>query len=430
MQENFELEKREESKASFSKKRIGYLVLAFAAVIALSVLLTFFFTVRYFFLAEDSKYGKFEVLDQYIDRFSYYEPDHDQMLDAALKAYVSGTGDRYAQYYNSEDFKALNEDNEGRFVGIGVSITSADVIYLGESLSLIEIVDVYESSPAEEAGLLEGDIVYSVFTSDGEIFTDDVGLDVISSKIKGEEGTAVKISVLRGDNGDYEKLEFTMTRRSVDINSVSYEVCESRPLVGIVRISRFDLRTPQLMKTAFNSLGAAGISRIILDMRGNPGGDLNSVVACASYFLDTGDVIISTEDNRGNRTVERVRERAYAENYSSCDISANEIGMFKATELVVLVDRNTASAAELLTAVFRDYDLAVIVGEKTYGKGTMQTIYPLSYMGYDGGIKITTNVYFPPCGENYDGVGITPHITVDSSDDNAWLETAINQFEK
>ena len=165
-------------------------------------------------------------------------------------------------------------------------------------------------------------------------------------------------------------------------------------------------------------------------MRGNPGGDLNSVVACASYFLDTGDVIISTEDNRGNRTVERVRERAYAENYSSCDISANEIGMFKATELVVLVDRNTASAAELLTAVFRDYDLAVIVGEKTYGKGTMQTIYPLSYMGYDGGIKITTNVYFPPCGENYDGVGITPHITVDSSDDNAWLETAINQFEK
>ena len=137
MQEDFELEKSEKKSFSHEKKRILSLVIAFVLVIAVSVLLTFSLTVNYFLSENNGEYGKFAVLKQYIDKYSYYEPDYDAMMDAALKAYVSRTGDRYAEYYNAEDFKALNEDNEGRFVGIGVTITVADVIYLDNTCAML-----------------------------------------------------------------------------------------------------------------------------------------------------------------------------------------------------------------------------------------------------------------------------------------------------
>lgn len=431
MQEEFDEIKAEASEPSCGKKRIICLVVAFIAVALISVMLTFSLTVNYFFSEENGEYAKFEVLKKYIDKYSYYEPDHDAMMDAALKAYVSGTGDRYAEYYNAEDFKALAEDNEGRFVGIGVTISETETVYHNKSVTLIEVIGVYESSPANEAGIREGDMIYSVYTDDGEIFTDDVGMDVVTSKIKGEEGTEVKISVLRGSENEYEKLDFTMKRRKVDVNSVTYEISESQPTVGIVRVTRFDLRTPLLFKGAFNDLKRQGITKVVLDMRGNPGGDLSSVIACASYFLVEGDVIISTEDNDGNKLFEEARSRTYGATYSSCNVAKDEIGMFRDFEVSVLVNRATASAAELLTAVFRDYELAVTVGEKTYGKGTMQTIYPLDRAGFDGGVKMTTNVYFPPCGESYDGMGIIPDITLDNSaTEDLQLTAAIEKLVK
>ena len=167
-------------------------------------------------------------------------------------------------------------------------------------------------------------------------------------------------------------------------------------------------------------------------MRNNGGGDLNSVVACASYFLNEDDVIISAEDNKGNNVKYKARPRSYSGTYASCSVLQEEIGMFRSLDAVILVNENTASAAELLTAVFRDYKLAAVVGVNTFGKGTMQTIYSLEERGMEGGIKITTDVYFPPCGENYDGVGIMPDVVVkldDSGEDNQ-LKTAVNELIK
>ena len=155
-------------------------------------------------------------------------------------------------------------------------------------------------------------------------------------------------------------------------------------------------------------------------------------MACASYFLNEDDPIISAEDNRGNVVKYNTRVRTYGGVYSSCSVTREDIGKYKSFDLVVLVNENTASAAELLTAVFRDYELALIVGVNTFGKGTMQTIYSLEPVGLEGGIKITTDVYFPPCGENYDGVGILPDVVVenDESDVDNQLQTAVEQLVK
>lgn len=415
--------------------KIALCAAVLAVVVAVSVLLTFSLTVKYFFGGQsdsDSFYKKFDILSKYIDENAYYDADRSAMEDAALKAYVSSACDRYTVYYNAEDFKALNDDNKGIYVGIGVTVSVADVEYQGKIVSLIEVIKVHDNSPAQDKGIVAGDMIYSVYTEDGELLADDVGLDVLSSKIKGEEGTQVTISLLRENGDEYEKIEVTLERRKVDLKSVEYSVCEKNPSVGVVTISQFDLKTPELFNNAISELISNGIGKIVIDMRNNGGGDLNSVVACASYFLNDGDLIVSAEDNRGNVSKYKVRSRTYGGNYASCSVRQDDIGKFKSVDAVILVNENTASAAELLTAVFRDYGLAPVVGVNTFGKGTMQTIYSLEDRGIEGGMKITTNVYFPPCGENYDGVGIMPDIVVeleDGEEDNQ-LQAAVNELIK
>ena len=427
-------EELNEKRVKSVKKRkklgeIGYVVILVTAVL-LSILLTFSLTVRYFFsgtVKNEDFYREFEVLSEYIDKNAYFEADAEKMKDAALKAYVANAGDRYTVYYNAEDFKALNDDNKGRYVGIGVTVTVTDVIYEGRALELVEVVVVHEHSPAEEVGLKFGDFIYSVDTAEGEVFADEVGLDVLSSKIKGEEGTEVTITILREIDGIFQKQKVTLERRNVEIKSVGYVVHEQYSDVGIVAVSQFDLNTPAFFTQAFDSLLQQGVDKIVIDLRDNGGGDLNSVVACASYFLDEGDLIISAENNKGDLVKYKARARTYGGNYALCSVTQTDIGKYKSVNTVVLVNENTASAAELLTAVFRDYKLAKIVGVNTFGKGTMQTIYSLDAYGIEGGIKITTDVYFPPCGENYDGVGIMPDVVVESGEgmEDIQLDTAV-----
>lgn len=415
-------------------KTAVYIAVLLVAVL-ISVMLTFALTVNYLFRGQsenDEFYKKFDVISQYINDFAYYDADVEGMQDAALKAFAAGAGDRYTVYYNAEDFKALNEDNEGRYVGIGVTVSATEVEYMGRILSLLEIINVVEGSPASEAGLLTGDMIYSVYVDGEEILADDVGMDVMTSKIKGEEGTEVTIAVLRKQDGEMNKLDFTLQRRKVEVKSVTFATDAEESDVGIVTISQFDLNTPTLFYGAVSQLLDEGINKIVIDMRNNGGGDLNSVVACASYFLNEDDLIISAEDNEGNVVKYKARARTYGGSYAACSVAKEDIGVFKDVKAVILVNENTASAAELLTAVFRDYKLAPIVGVNTFGKGTMQTIYSLEAYGIDGGIKITTDVYFPPCGENYDGVGILPDIVVkpqECGNDNQ-LRRAVEELKK
>ena len=159
-----------------------------------------------------------------------------------------------------------------------------------------------------------------------------------------------------------------------------------------------------------------GCDKFVFDVRNNPGGDLESIKAVLSFFLSEGDLIVSTKDKAGNERFDRVQVLKHEQSaYAGCDITKEDIGKFSNLEFTVITNGNTASAAELFTATMRDYELGIIVGQTTYGKGCMQSIFSLQYYGVEGGLKLTTQMYFPACGESYHGIGIAPHVPVELS---------------
>ena len=233
----------------------------------------------------------------------------------------------------------------------------------------------------------------------------------------GEAGTKAEFTVLRkraGTTSEYEERFFSVTRRKIVSSSVYSHVCENDATVGIVKITGFDYNTPAQFCDAVDALRAKGIKKVVFDLRYNGGGALLSIVAVLSYFLDDGDVIMSTQSSNGDTEVLTVGVVSGLKgDKAACNVSRDDIGKYKDLEVAVLCNGSTASAAELFTATFRDYGLGKIVGTSTFGKGAMQTTIDLSYFGYEGGIKLTTDMYFPPCGESYDGIGITPDVVVE-----------------
>jgi carboxyl-terminal processing protease len=182
--------------------------------------------------------------------------------------------------------------------------------------------------------------------------------------------------------------------------------------VGIVRISGFDANTPAQFKNVMNTLIEGGCTRFVYDVRNNPGGEQKSVMAVLSYFLEENDTIMSVVTKDGSTTYYRAEEATYEGEYAACSVKKEEIGMYRQYPITILTNGYTASAGELFTAVLSEYELATLVGENTYGKGVIQTIYDLSELGFSGGLKLTIGYYAPPSGVNYDGKGIAPDIAV------------------
>lgn len=351
-------------------------------------------------------YKYVKVMDQMMSSLAYYDYDQKAALNAMLKGYAAGTGDKYATYYTQEEYEEMSKEDAGELVGIGVS-----AIYNSE-YKAIEVVDVYEDSPALEKGLLPGDLIVSIKEDGKDITVAEIGYDVIINKIRGEEGTVVEFTVRRGK--DYsEKIEFSMTRKKIVSHSVTYHVCATDAKVGIVRISQFDLTTPEQFSEAMDSLKAKGCDKFVLDVRYNPGGLLISVEAVLSYFLDEGQNIVYTENSLGNGSWSTVNVVDYkTEPYTKCNVTKEDIGKYKGLDVIVIANESTASAGELFTATLKEYGIAKFVGVNTYGKGSMQTTYSLAMYGLEGAIKMTTHLYSPMSKQNYNGVGIKPDFDV------------------
>ncbi len=399
-----------------SSGRVFLFVLLLILAVLITALATFSYTINEFCHVADENSVKLQTITKLLEDRAYYDADYDEMLDAALKAYVGAAGDKYTTYYTAEEYAALSQENEGNYVGIGVTIQEATVEYLGREVDVLEIVRISPNSPAASSGMLVGDYIYAVEAEDGIKYVDDLGRDLATNFIRGEVGTSVKILWLTASQDGYTIKEAELMREKVYTVSVDFSVSKTNASVGIVTIGQFDLTTPTQLCAAFDSLEKQGISKVVLDLRDNGGGDLRSVIACASYFLESGDAIISTEDKSGAKETQWALRRVYSGTYASCSVYEEDLGKYRDFEIAVLVNGNTASAAELLTAVFRDYDLAPIVGVQTFGKGSMQTLISLEPYGMEGGLKITTNLYFPPNGEGYNGVGITPDIVIEPSE--------------
>ncbi len=369
----------------------------------------------------DDYISELAALNRVFSENYYYEIDNKQLGESLLKAYVEATGDKYAVYYTPEEYEALIRDSNGELVGIGVTIVNTNITLNGNIYKAMEIVSVYQNSPALESGICVGDLI--MFTGKGEerVSVDEIGYDKALSYMRGEAGTELDIIIYRNDESEtlgYKEIPFSITRKKVTTESVTYRICKTDNRVGIVRVAEFDMTTPTQFTNAVDSLISKGCEYFVFDVRSNPGGDLNSVMAIQSYFLKKGDLLLSIKANEAqkveNEEKKYVKAVKYSGNYAGCSVSNEDIGKYANLKMAVLTNGNTASAAELFTATMKDYDKAIVVGEKTYGKGCMQTIMKLTKArhGVDGALRVTTKLYFSASHIDYHDKGIEPDITI------------------
>ena len=320
-----------------------------------------------------SEETKITLLKTLIDHYYRGDVDEEALQEGLYKGYIEALGDPYSAYYDEEETKELNEAITGEFCGIG-ALMSQD-----KSTGLITIVQVYENSPASEAGLKEKDIFYKV---DGKDILDK-NLNEVVNKVRGEEGTTVELTVLRGEDG--KEITLTATRRVIQTHTVESRVLEGN--IGVLGVSEFGTVTKDQYITALEELENQGIQGLVVDLRGNPGGSLDVVVDILDEMLPEG-MIVSVKDKNGK-----------VEEYTSDDEH-----QFR-KPLVVLVDGNSASASEIYAGAIQDYGIGQIVGTQTYGKGVVQQVYDLK----DGScVKLTIAEYLTPKGRSIDGEGITP----------------------
>lgn len=322
---------------------------------------------------------KTSVLQNIIDRYFLFDEDMTKVEDGIYAGMMNGLGDPYTVYYTKEEYKALNEDTEGKYSGIGA------VVSQNPNNKIITIVKIFDNSPANDAGLQVGDIIYKI---DGE---EVAGTDMdilVKTKIRGEEGTSFKMTVLRGD--DRKEVELDLIRRSIEVETVAGKMLDNN--IGYIAVNQFDAVTSEQFKSNIESLQSQGMTKLIVDLRGNPGGLLDQVVDMLDYILPDG-LVLYTEDKYGKR------EEYYSDGSHELKIP-----------MVVLVNENSASASEVFTATFRDFEWGTVVGKTTFGKGIVQNVLPL---GDGTAVKITTQHYYPPSGYDLHKVGIKPDLEVD-----------------
>lgn len=337
---------------------------------------------------------KMELLNSLIDRYYIGDVDETDLSEGVYKGYIEGLGDPYSVYYDEEETKQMSESLSGEFGGVG-ALMSQD-----RETGVITVLQVYDGSPAQEAGMRDGDTLYKV---EGEEVTGEDLSDVVS-KVKGEKGTQVTLTVLRADTGDEEEL--TITRDTIEAQTVSHEMKENN--VGYIRITEFDSVTYEQYKNALEDLEGQGMEKLIVDLRSNPGGNLDTVCDILDLMLPEG-LIVYTEDKNGER-----------EEYTS-----DEENQFD-KPLVVMMNGYSASASEIFAGAIQDYSLGQIVGTQSYGKGVVQSVFDLQ----DGtSVKLTIAEYFTPNGRSIDGEGITPDVEVEYQYDENNPD-ADNQLEK
>lgn len=329
-------------------------------------------------LTSSSVEGKLDEIQTLMETYYLEDIDTEQVEDFLYKGAVAGLGDIYAAYYTEEEYQSMIDSTNGSYYGIGVEISQ------NMTTGIITISRVFEGSPAEEAGLLPGDVIYMI--GDTEVTGED--LNKVVSLIKGEEFTTTTVTVAREGEKDY--LEVEVERRTIEVPTVESEMLDGN--IGYIAITSFDDVTTEQFLTALDTLESQGMEKLIVDLRNNGGGLVSSVCAILDRLLPEG-LIVYTEDKYGNRE----EEYSDAENYFD-------------KPLAVLVNGNSASASEIFAGAIKDYGIGTLVGTTTYGKGIVQKIYPLS----DGtAVKLTVSKYYTPNGNNIHGIGIEPDVVVE-----------------
>lgn len=353
-------------------------------VVLVTAIVTSFVLVNVGFLgfvppAEYKRYAKYKALEQSIKREFYKKPDEKKLEDATYKGLFSGLDDVYSAYYTADEMKQLLEVATGKYVGIGF-VVGAD-----KATGAIRVESVMNNSPAKESGVKKGDLVVAV---NGKKYS-YMEMDIAVKNIRGSENTSVKITFLR----DGKKIDKTITRKEIKIVSIESKMLEDK--IGYINIKSFEEETAEDFRKALASLEAQGMKALIIDVRDDGGGLLTVVEDICDRILGKA-VIVYTKDRQGKKEYLKSSDKEKIDK-----------------PIVVLTNRSSASASEILTGAVLDNKAGISIGETTYGKGLVQGMLKLK----DGsGYKLTTAQYFTPNGNYIDKKGIKPTIEVKDKD--------------
>lgn len=361
-----------------SCKGVVKIIIAVVLTAVITYFATINITLKSYLNSSNTAYlaTKLSLIKNKLNKESIYDLNEDKMIESALKGYVAGIDDKYTQYLTKEEMDELLEDTTGSYVGIGV--------YMADNTAdnTILIIGVIEGSVAEQAGIKSGDIIKKV---DDVEYTGEQ-LDAVSSKVKGEEGTNVKITILR----DNEEKEFNITRSSIKLKTVSSKMLENNK--GYIKISSFNDGTAKEFKEAYEKLKSDNPTGLIIDLRNNGGGLVSESLDIAETMVEKGKTLLITSNKDKKEEIRKSTQNPIID-----------------IPVVVLINQNTASASEILAGILKDDCNHKIIGTKSYGKGVIQTVYNFS----DGsGLKVTTEEYFTPNHDKINKVGIIPDIEV------------------
>lgn len=356
------------------KIELGTVIFIVIVAVVLACLATYMYLTSLIpsLVSKENSYDRITEVFKTIDQRYVGEIDDNTAMDTLLSGYVSGI-DKYSTYLDAKSYEEYRAQLDGKYSGIGLTVK-----YVSSS-GLLKVVEVKENSPASDAKIVSGDLIYKI----EDKLISDLSYDEAVSMLKGEIGKSINIVLLRGE----EQVSKTITIGQYETSGVSYKMLYDD--IGYISVSEFDNSTDEDFKKAVEKLEKDGAIKYVFDMRNNVGGSLSSVVSILDYLLPEG-TLVTLKDNTGKETV-----------YKSDDKSFEK-------EFVVLINDSTYSGGELFAAAVRDFKAGKLIGETTYGKGYAQEILPLSV----GALYLSTKLYYPPNGENYEGVGVSPDIEI------------------
>lgn len=330
-----------------------------------------------FGFANYDEFFRFSVISKTIKSMYYKDVPAADYANSAVQGFAGGTGDRYTNFMYGKEAQEYMEDVSGSFEGIGV--------YIENNIddNTITVVSAISGTPAEEAGLVSGDKILMV---NGVPYTGEQMNEAVNN-IKGQEGTYAEIQVLKADSGEIVNL--SVERRHIDIKTVKSKMIDGTR-VGYISISQFIESTASDFESNLEGLIKDGANMLVIDLRNNPGGYMEAAVDVASNFVKSGDTVVYTLNKDGDRT------------------DYNSKGKQRYIPMAVLVNRGSASASEILTGALKDYGLAYVIGEKSYGKGIVQTVFEID----ESVVSVTTASYYTPSGVCIHDIGISPDLEV------------------
>lgn len=383
------------------KKQTTYKIYKTIMIIVLTAFITFIITSigMYKYIENDGKLAaladstsndiaiNLAKYKEIINKYYLGEVDEEKLKEGAIKGYIEGLDDPYTEYISKEEMEEYMEDTLGNYVGIGIYMTA------DKKSDKVKVLSPIKDSPAEKAGIEPGDIIVSV---NGKTYNSSE-MSTMTNDIKGEEGTEVEITILRGT----ETKEFKIKREKIKVNPVESKVLENN--IGYIKFTSFDETTAEDFKTKYEELKKSKIKSLIIDLRNNGGGLVDQALKIADYMAEKDSVLLYEVDKKGNEEVKK-----------------SENNPIISEPVIILTNENTASASEILAGALKDLGKAKIVGTKTYGKGVIQQILSVK----DGsGIKLTVEEYQTPNRNKINKIGIEPDETVELPSD---VESVIN----